>query len=95
MEFLTYLILHIQKVLICYMKKSTHPKICRVYSIVVSISKSFDFGLFVIEKTSLESLYAPLVFSEFFFLILNILTYMFLVYVTKELIDWYCILMRG
>lgn len=55
----------VSNVLICHMKMSTHPFCCEIYSnVVVSISKSFDFGLFLINNMSLERLYAKLVFWE-------------------------------
>lgn len=64
--------------IICHMKMCTHPFCCQIYSNVVSISKSFDFGLVLINNMSLERLYAKLVFWELLFLIINILYCIFL-----------------
>lgn len=67
--------------IICHMKMDTHLFCRQIYSnVVVSISKSFDFGLVLINNTrmSLERLYAKLVFWELLFLIINILYCVFL-----------------
>lgn len=49
--------------IICHMKMDTHLFCCQIYSnVVVSISKSFDFGLVLVNNMSLERLYAKLVF---------------------------------
>lgn len=75
----TYHFHKVSNVLICHMKMSTHPFCCQIYSnVVVSISKSFDFGLVLINNLSLERLYAKLVFWELLFLSINILYCIFI-----------------